>query len=239
MLADLRRQMRPRRHNHQTSIEIMKTLHHLLLDELTPPSVSATRLAKALPGLLLLIGLGLCPQARSEDLTTVDGTTYHNITAQRADPDGLYVEYTPTGGGLGLAKVKFSRLTADQQKQFGYDPGKARDYEAQVAKATEDWRQQTLRSEQVAQAQRAAQQAQQIESERLMNDRIMAMAQLKQAEAQGTSGGVGEGYGWSSGGGYGFFGQPEIGRRVRASTVYAPLVPPAPPIIVPHRPPAR
>ena len=103
--------------------------------------------------ILALIGLGLCAQARSSNLSTTDGVTYNHITAQRVEPDGLYIEYTLPNGGIGMSKVKFSRLSADQQKQFGYDAAKAKDYEAGVAKANEEFRQQCVRQEQAAQTQ--------------------------------------------------------------------------------------
>ena len=111
-----------------------------------------------------------------------------------------------------MSKVKFSRLSPDQQKQFGYDSAKAKDYEAKVAKATEDCRQESIRWEQAKQGEIAAQKAPKEQEERIVTDRIMAMAQLKQAEANleratDSNGG----YGWSSlGGGYGLFGQPRI-----------------------------
>src|ERR1700728_2482690 len=94
---------------------------------------------------LALLALGFCAQARSTTLSTTDGATYNNVTTQRVDPDGLYIEYTTSGGGLGMSKIKFSRLSSDQQKQFGYDATKARDYELSVAKATEVNRQESLR----------------------------------------------------------------------------------------------
>jgi hypothetical protein len=50
-------------------------------------------------------------------ITTTDGKTYDHITAQRTDPDGLYIEYAPGGKGMGGAKLKFNRLSADLQKQ--------------------------------------------------------------------------------------------------------------------------
>jgi hypothetical protein len=68
-------------------------------------------------------------------ITTTDGKTYDHITAQRADPDGLYIEYTPAGNGIGTAKVKFARLSADLQKQFGYDADAAKQYESEACKA--------------------------------------------------------------------------------------------------------
>jgi len=169
--------------------------------------------------ILALIGLGLCLQARSDSLSTTDGTTYNNVTSQRVDPDGLCIEYTPPGGGLGIAKVKFTRLSADQQKQFGYDANKAKEFEAGVAKATEDFRQDSIHREQAAQAQRAADQTREVQQEQALTERIMAMAQLKQAEAElaramgqgGENAGNG-GYGWYSGaGGYGLIALPELG----------------------------
>ncbi|HMD54776.1 MAG TPA: hypothetical protein VKJ65_09530, partial [Phycisphaerae bacterium] len=42
---------------------------------------------------------------------------------------GLLVEFQPNAGGTGLAKLKFAKLPESLQKQFGYDPRKAADYE--------------------------------------------------------------------------------------------------------------
>lgn len=181
--------------------------------------------------ILLAIGLGLCIQAKGEWLSTTDGITYNNITSQRADPDGLYIEYVLPGGGLGMSKVKFRRLSPDLQKQYGYEADKARDFETKVAKATEDFRQECIRWEQTAQSQRTAQQALDDQRERVMNDRIMAMAQLKQAEAElARAMGSGENYGsgWSSGGGYAVAALPQFGRIPRARTDFEPVVRPVP-----------
>ncbi|HTA31310.1 MAG TPA: hypothetical protein VK731_12540 [Candidatus Cybelea sp.] len=178
---------------------------------------------------LALIGFGFCLQANCSTLTTTDGATYNNITAQRVDPDGLYIEYTTAGGGLGMSKVKFSRLSSDQQKQFGFDPAKAREYEASVAKATDDFRQESARMEQIASA---ARQARAEQDARTANDRAVAMAQLQAAQANST--GIspgGSAYDWSyldGGGGVGIFAIPRTGRVPRARTVYAPIVTPIP-----------
>ena len=166
--------------------------------------------------ILVLIGLGLCVQARSESLSTTDGITYNNITTQRADPDGVYIEYTLPGGGLGMSKIKFSRLSSDQQKQFGYDANKSRDFEAKVAKAEEDFRQDSIRREQTAQAQRVVEQNREDQQAQVVNDRIMALAQLKQAEADlaratGDNGGYGGGFSLGGGYGYGLIALPELG----------------------------
>ena len=179
---------------------------------------------------LAIIGLGLCVQARSENLSTKDGATYNNITAQRVDPDGLYIEYTPAGGGVGASKVKFSRLSSDEQKQYGYDPDKAKDFEAKVAKATEDFRQDCIRREQTAQTQRTSDQELDDQRDKALTDRITAMAHLKEAEAElarATGGSENGGYGWG-GGEYPVVAIPEIGRAPRARTDYAPVVTPVP-----------
>ena len=181
--------------------------------------------------ILALIGLGFCLAAKSASLSTTDGAIFNNITAQRADPDGLYIEYTLSGGGFGMSKVKFARLSQDQQKQFGYDPDKAKDYEAKVAKATEDARQESIRWEQTGREQRAARRAQENELARIMNDRIIALAQLKQAQADIVAPMAGgNNYGWLSGGGYGYgvVAVPQIGKAPRARTYYAPVVTPVP-----------
>jgi hypothetical protein len=70
------------------------------------------------------------------DITTSDGVTYSHITARRVDPDGLYLEYAPNGSGLGVAKVKFSRLSPDLQKEFGYNADASKQFEEENYKGT-------------------------------------------------------------------------------------------------------
>jgi hypothetical protein len=96
-------------------------------------------------------------------ITTTDGKTYDHITAQRTDPDGLYIEYAPAGKGLGSAKLKFSRLSADLQKQYGYDADAAKKYEDETYKATlafRTWADQQEIARQKAQADAAARELQ-------------------------------------------------------------------------------
>jgi hypothetical protein len=64
-------------------------------------------------------------------ITTTDGVTYNAPKLTRVEPDGLLVEFQPAAGGTGLAKIKFAKLPAALQKQFGYDPGKAAAFEKQ------------------------------------------------------------------------------------------------------------
>ena len=177
---------------------------------------------------LALIVLGLCAQARSTSLSTTDGTTYDNITEQRVDPDGLYIEYTLPNGGLGMSKIRFSRLSTDQQKQFGYDAARARDYEAKVAKANEDFRQESIHNEQAAQAQMAAQQSRTDREEKNFNERLIALAQLKIAEAD-----LARATGNANFGGYGWLGGSDVFpiqtlRHPVSGTQFAPVVTPIP-----------
>jgi len=176
---------------------------------------------------LVLALLALCVQARGSSLSTTDGATYNHITNQRADPDGLYIEYTLPGGGLGMSKVKFSRLSAEQQKQFNFDPAKAHDYETQVAKATDDFRQESIRMEQAASAARLVRADR---DEKTYNDRLIALAQLQAAQAGSPSIPLGgPAYDYSSlGGGYGLYAIPRTGRVPPARTTYAPIVTPIP-----------
>lgn len=62
-------------------------------------------------------------------IITTDGKTFNGVRLLKVQPDGLLVEYRPDAGGLGLTTLKFARLPESLQKQFGYDPRKASDYE--------------------------------------------------------------------------------------------------------------
>ncbi len=70
-------------------------------------------------------------------IITTDGVTYNAPKLSRVEPDGLLVEFQPAGGGTGLAKLKFAKLPQSLQKQFGYDPRKASDYEHEQKLATQ------------------------------------------------------------------------------------------------------
>lgn len=62
-------------------------------------------------------------------IVTMDGKTYNAVKLQRVLPDGLLVQYLPDAGGMGLARLKFVKLSKSLQVQFGYDPAKASVYE--------------------------------------------------------------------------------------------------------------
>src|SRR5579862_2348935 len=62
-------------------------------------------------------------------IVTTDGKTYDVVKLLRVMPDGLLVQYLPDSGGMGLARLKFAKLSKSLQMQFGYDPAKASMFE--------------------------------------------------------------------------------------------------------------
>jgi hypothetical protein len=170
--------------------------------------------------LLALIASSLCAQAQYLNLTTRDGATYTDITAQRVDPDGLYIEYTLPGGGFGVSKIKFARLSRAEQKKFGFDPAKAYDYEEQVAQANEDCSQALIHR---YQAERDARLQRDRENEAAYGGRMAAIRQLNAAQAalELSSGGsiIGDGHG---GAGIGYSSQATTGNVTSTQTTYGP-----------------
>lgn len=139
--------------------------------------------------------------ATPDSLTTTDGRTFNHINSLRTDPDGLFIEYSLPGGGIGAATVKFTQLPGDVQKQYGYDPDAARKFEDANSKATADFRawadqQETARAK--AEADAAARDFQW--------DMIMARQQL--AMQQQTPAAAPANTGYSAGYGYGGLGYP-------------------------------
>lgn len=67
--------------------------------------------------------------ALPSQITTTDGQTYHAVKLLRVLPDGLLIRYLPVSGGMGLARLKFTKLPPAYRRQFGYDPAKASDFE--------------------------------------------------------------------------------------------------------------
>jgi hypothetical protein len=54
---------------------------------------------------------------------------YTKAIVQKIEPDGITVAFTPAGGGMGVAKVKFKDLSEDLQHQFDFSSQKAAAYE--------------------------------------------------------------------------------------------------------------
>jgi hypothetical protein len=92
--------------------------------------------------MVLPTALAICAVAATQTdaslpttITTRDGKTYSGVEMVRVDPDGILVNFQPTEGGYGFAKLKFRRLSDDLQKQYGYDEKKAADFENEQRQA--------------------------------------------------------------------------------------------------------
>lgn len=77
----------------------------------------------------------MCCTVIADDITTSEGKTYHGVTVNRAEPDGLLLTYQPEGGGIGIAKVKFAVLPEKLQREYGYDAQKSAAFESDQARA--------------------------------------------------------------------------------------------------------
>jgi hypothetical protein len=64
------------------------------------------------------------------EITTRDGTTYHNAKVTAVDVDGIHVMHS-----TGVAKLRFEDLPDALQKQYHYDPAKVAAYRKQVQDA--------------------------------------------------------------------------------------------------------
>lgn len=67
------------------------------------------------------------------EIRTLDGATYKSVRILKAEPDGLLVEHSSEGRGIGLARLKFENLFAEVQQRYGYDVQKAAAYRTQQA----------------------------------------------------------------------------------------------------------
>jgi hypothetical protein len=91
----------------------------------------------------LACGYGAAAQESARfptQITTVDGTVYRDTARIRVYPDGILVSFQPEPYGIGFAKLKFRDLPESLQKQYGYDPRAAADFEKQEAQAADQLR---------------------------------------------------------------------------------------------------
>jgi hypothetical protein len=68
------------------------------------------------------------------EITTRTGVTYKFVRILEAAPDGLEIEFTPPGGGIGMTRIQFKDLPADLQQKYGYDGENAIAYTTERAK---------------------------------------------------------------------------------------------------------
>jgi hypothetical protein len=71
-------------------------------------------------------------------ITASNGKVYTHTTKLNVYPDGILVSYSPAPRAVGLAKLKFRDLPEALQKQYGYDPKAAAEFEQRQAQATEE-----------------------------------------------------------------------------------------------------
>src|SRR6187397_3061588 len=67
--------------------------------------------------------------AETNSITARDGVTYTNAVIQRADPNGIVIEYTPRPGSVGIAKLKFANLPDELQRRYNYNATDAQIFE--------------------------------------------------------------------------------------------------------------
>ena len=78
----------------------------------------------------LLILLLAATSSFAADITTRDGTTYHNVEVTGVDADGIRVMHSN-----GVAKLRFEELPEPLQKQYHYDAAKVGAYRKRVEDA--------------------------------------------------------------------------------------------------------
>jgi hypothetical protein len=71
--------------------------------------------------------------ASGDDLTTIDGKEYKQISVNRVEPDGIVITHS-----TGVAKILFTELSNDAQKRFGYDATKIEADRARAKAAEEE-----------------------------------------------------------------------------------------------------
>jgi hypothetical protein len=141
-------------------------------------------------------------------ITTTDGKTYDHITTQRVDPDGLYIEYAPGGKGMGSAKLRFSRLSVDLQKQYGYDADAAKKYEDETYQATLAFRTWADQQEAARQKARAEAEARELQEAILLAQQNPAQATTAPMDSGNYGGGMiyyDGGYSYGVGGAFNHF----------------------------------
>ena len=64
--------------------------------------------------------------ALADDFKTIDGKEYKNATVSRVEADGIMLKFHG-----GISKIYFVELPQEVQKQYGYDPKAARNFQQQ------------------------------------------------------------------------------------------------------------
>lgn len=67
---------------------------------------------------------------RADDITTIRGQKFTNVSISRVEPDGIVVIKSD-----GIVKIPFTDLSTELRAKYGYDPEKAAQYNAAVQAA--------------------------------------------------------------------------------------------------------
>jgi len=163
--------------------------------------------------------------AETDSITTRNGITYTNAVIQRADPDGVVIEYAPQPGSVGMAKLKFANLPDELRKRYNYNTTDAQIFEHNQAAGNARREQEIAQAESEKQRrhdelvqQRAAKEAA-LEA-RLQEAAAMAAAQMEMEDGYGGYYGGGDWYG--------------TGRRRYRDNSLGPLNPHGPDRVNPH-----
>lgn len=70
------------------------------------------------------------PENPPEKTLMIDGKVVKTAHLDKVQPDGLLVSYTTVDGGLGVKLFYFESLSKSVQKQYGYDPQLAAEFES-------------------------------------------------------------------------------------------------------------
>ncbi len=104
-----------------------------------------------LPGAIvaLLISLSFPGWARAEDVTTLAGTTYHEVRMVRVEPDGVTWEHS-----TGIVKVDFTDLPEAVRRTYHYDAKRATAFRDAQTQAQQQFAAQQLQAQREAEAHR-------------------------------------------------------------------------------------
>jgi len=78
----------------------------------------------------LFLILCVASVALADDFKTIDGKEYKNAKLSRVEPDGIVITFSG-----GIVKIPFAEMSPDIQKNYGYDPAAAADFQKQVYEA--------------------------------------------------------------------------------------------------------
>ncbi len=83
----------------------------------------------------ILLSAAVCCSAAGKEtyeIRTIDGQLYSPASVEHISPVGIDISYTGADGGLKMKRIPFDKLPEALQQEFGYDPAKARAFEAKL-----------------------------------------------------------------------------------------------------------